>query len=542
MVNSVTPALYGQGFGATAPVPSVTLTQTKNGAGNPIPPIVVEGSLVLNTATNSITFVATDTASVSNNGTPILPDGTYTVDVPSHGATGFQALNPGGGFLDGLGTGTAGGGDYMATFTIGAAAAGDDVVWVPATADGPGQSLTAPGKNLVGGGYPVYLNDKSGKVTSVGVTFNYNPALLQVTGAISNSALPGSSFTLNSGLSTPGHAVLQYTGSGANSGNLVGGQVPLGFITAVVPSGTSANPTPYKAKDLLTLTGIAINGGAIPAVAGNALHLVAYVGDADGNGAYSSNDAVLITQAVIQANSGFAAYPLVDPVIVADTEGAGFIPADAALQANEAGVGFPTASLSNPPIPGGVVFQAIANNVDPMLSLQGSIQGSGVRGQGSVITVAVNIDDADPVGSTGLIEGHLALTYDPSEFTVSASDIHLGSVLAGGSGWILTPTIDQATGQIAIALSSTTPITSTAGGSLMTIDLHEVEGVRGQGSGVREELSALAPDPWFLTPDPWPLTPVQLVAAFNVDGNYVATELEDAQGTFTLTPAPPRSR
>jgi hypothetical protein len=48
------------------------------------------------------------------------------------------------------------------------------------------------------------------------------------------------------------------------------------------------------------------------------LHLVAYVGDGDGNGSYSSNDAVLITRVGLQTDSGFTAYPLVDPVIVAE--------------------------------------------------------------------------------------------------------------------------------------------------------------------------------------------------------------------------------
>jgi hypothetical protein len=126
----------------------------------------------------------------------------------------------------------------------------------------------------------------------------------------------------------------------------------------MVPSGTTSNPIPYKAKDLLHLSGVALNGGAIPVVTSDGLHLVAYVGDADGNGGYSANDAVLITRALLSTDSGFTAYPLVDPVIIADTDGAGFIPADAALQANEAGVGFPTADLPIPPIPGGVHFQA----------------------------------------------------------------------------------------------------------------------------------------------------------------------------------------
>jgi hypothetical protein len=103
-----------------------------------------------------------------------------------------------------------------------------------------------------------------------------------------------------------------------------------------------------------------------------------------------------------------------------------------------------------------VHFRAIANNVDPSLSIPSGLQ----VGADGTVSVRVNIDDAHPAGSTGLIEAHLALTYDPHVFTVSAADVHLGSVLAAGSGWTVQPTINPATGQIAIALSSTTPISN----------------------------------------------------------------------------------
>jgi hypothetical protein len=118
----------------------------------------------------------------------------------------------------------------------------------------------------------------------------------------------------------------------------------------------------YRATDLLVLSGISLNGGALAGLGSAAVHLVAYVGDADGNGAYSSKDALLITRVVLQTDTGFAAYPLVDPTIVADTDGSGFIPSDAALQANEAGVGVPTANLPVPPIPSGVHFMAVAEH------------------------------------------------------------------------------------------------------------------------------------------------------------------------------------
>jgi Putative Ig domain/Cohesin domain len=497
LVNSVTPVLFGQGFGATAPPPSITLT----GPGGP-----VIGSLVVSTATNTITFVQTDTTSFVNSATPVLPDGVYVVDVSSSAATnGFQALNSGGGFLDGKGTGTPGSGDFTATFTVKAAAAHDDVIWVPPTADGPLQNLNAPGNNQVGGGYPIYIDDTTGTVTSVQVTINYNTSMLTVTGATSNSALPGSSFTLL-GSSTPGHAVLQYTGSTTNATHLMGGQVALGFLTASVPNSSPATPI-YHGKDLLHLSGIAVSGtgGAVPVVGADALHVVAFVGDADGNGNYSSSDAVLITRVAVSTDSGFVAYPLVDPTVVADTDGSGFIPSDAALQANEAGVGFPTANLANPPIPPGANVTPIGNNVDPTLSLPGHLQVSA----GGTVTVPVNLDDPHPEGSTGLAEAHLALTYDPHQFTVSAADIHAGSLLAAG-GWTLVPTIDQATGQIGITLYSETPITSSLGGSLVTIDFHPVAG--------------------NLNP-----STIQLAASANPNGQLVSTELQDAQGTYTLT-------
>ena len=166
-------------------------------------------------------------------------------------------------------------------------------------------------------------------------------------------------------------------------------------------------------------------------------------------------------------------------------------------------------------------FQAIANNVDPTVSIPSDLQ----VGADGTVTVPVNIDDAHPAGSTGLTEAHLALTYDPSVFTVSAADVHLGSVLAAGSGWSVAPTIDPVTGQIAIALSSTTPISSAIGGSLVTIDFHQVD--HGEPSGVSRRIPES--------------TTIALVASVSPNGQYVTTELEDAQGTFTLTPAPTNS-
>jgi hypothetical protein len=491
--------------------------------------------------------VATNTTLGNNNLTPILPDGSYVAVIHGTAAgNGLQALNSGGGFLDGTNSGTPGH-DFTATFTVGAVAAGDDIVWTPATADGPLQKLNAPGNNQqtqFTGGYPVYINDTTGNVTSVTGTFNYNPSLLSVTGGTTNGLLPGSTFTVT--VTTLGTATFTYTdAAGApNKGKLTGGNgsynaiVPgaltsapaLGFITATVPNSSAASPI-YKAKDLLSITGVQINGGStIPVIGDSAVHLVAFAGDADGNGAYSSGDAVLITRVLVSADTGFAAYPLVDPTVVADTDGSGFVPSDASLQANEAGVGFPTANLAIPPIPPAANVMPISNNVDPTLSVGREAWGVGRDGE-ATLRVPVNIDDAHPPGSTGLIRGQLALTYDPSKFTVSASDIHAGALLAG-LDWMIVPTIDPKTGQIAIALSGNTPITNIQAGSLVTITFHLI----GEpGASAPGGFEPLVPRGANALGSPWS-QPIALVPAVNPNGQHViVTELEDEVGAFALT-------
>src|SRR4029077_6111511 len=63
-------------------------------------------------------------------------------------------------------------------------------------------------------------------------------------------------------------------------------------------------------------------------------------------------------------------------------------------------------------------------------------------------SLTVTLDDPRPVGSTGMTEAILALTYDPSVLSVSVSDITLGSLPSQGSGWQLWSMVNQGTGQI----------------------------------------------------------------------------------------------
>jgi len=675
------PALYGSGFGAGGIKPSITVTQMTGAHPNGFTlPYNVAGSLVLNPATYSLSFIPTNNSSyLSLNGTPVLPDGTYVVDVggQSAGVTGFQAFNAGGGYLDG----NMPNGDWTATFTVGAAATNDEVVWLPATAIGPGQALEAPGYTLSGGGEPLYLYDPSvpagnpGDVTSVTGTLTYNPSYLTVTSGmggpyltITQTATPGIAtfayngppvtFTSANGLnihntgiaSTPlgylnwsgalaqlsnsslgsvvgapggnmtgaapngttyyyelasvangvvspastvvsvtvpandsGESVLlywlqdlvatgynlyrttttmagvpqftnqsllaanipysadptfgyQYLDATAPGATLMTGALPppaTSFAQATVPNGTAASSLSiYQAKDVLTVSGVTVMAGAstLPSIGNSAVHLVAYEGDADGNGVYTSGgDAVELTRVHLQTDSGFPAYPLIDPVILGDVDNPdlGVFSGDAAFQISTLSVGSTPNFVAPKPTsvqvsPGGqapYTILLVGNGEDPTLTLPSNLQ---VEADGTVV-VPVNIDDARPAGSTGLVEADLALTYNPSLFTVSASDVHAGSVLAGGN-WSVLPTIDEATGQIGIVLSSSTPVSAPTGGSLVTIDFHPVE-----ASGGRQPPGYLGQAQFAL------------VAFVTPNGQYFTTGLEDTQGAFILTPAPTNS-
>jgi hypothetical protein len=131
------------------------------------------------------------------------------------------------------------------------------------------------------------------------------------------------------------------------------------------------------------------------------------------------------------------------------------------------------------------------------------------------LSVPVNLDESRPLGSTGLTEATLALRFDPSVFTVSSRDIHLGSIPVLGSGWTVTSLVDDVTGQIGITLYSLTPIASNLAGSLVTIDFHAHWGA-GVGTGSIQLAAVVDP---------------------NGQGSYV-TNVADTNGAMILGVAP----
>ena len=68
-----------------------------------------------------------------------------------------------------------------------------------------------------------------------------------------------------------------------------------------------------------------MNGGQAVGTGSSAVHVAAKLGDTSGDGSYSGFDAVLAARVAAFKDTGLAAYPMVDPVVVADVSGNGDI-------------------------------------------------------------------------------------------------------------------------------------------------------------------------------------------------------------------------
>src|SRR5262249_48462123 len=229
-----------------------------------------------------------------------------------------------------------------------------DFVGTPSTTGGP--SL------------PIALYNASG-VTDVTFALSYNPSLLAVTaGSTSDSTGTGTkSFTLVSSTTidaTHATANFHYSNTSGQSGTVV-----LGDIVASVPTGAAST---YKAKELLELGNIKVNGAAFTGASASGLHVNAYAGDVTGNGTIDGLDVATANNVAQGKDPGFAAYPLLDPAIIGDVANdisvdAGDVSTLAAFVSH-----LPTPQVPVPPA--GVVITPVG--ADPTLSLANTLASS----------------------------------------------------------------------------------------------------------------------------------------------------------------------
>ncbi|HYV40037.1 MAG TPA: FG-GAP-like repeat-containing protein, partial [Gemmataceae bacterium] len=447
---------------------------------------LIRGSLLLDPSNSSFTFIKTGVGAAGLF-PGVLPAGNYSVTFRS-AVNAFKDLD--GLLLDGNNDG-ASGDNYVTTFTVGASS--QPVLSVPDFARGPNGAVNIKVPQLGGSGIPITLTNAAG-VTDVTFNLNYNPALLNITSTLSNTS---GTFTLV-GAPSSGVANFSFHSSTALNGNLT-----LGQIVAQVPDSAAAS---YKAKELLHLSNIVVNGSITTAINDDGIHVAAYPGDVSGDGLFSPLDGALTSRVAIVFDTGFAAYRLADPAILGDLNGNGFTDSSDVTLINRTLAGITVAQL--PPIPTSLTISP--TGPDPTLSLPTDLQAA----SGTAVVAPVYLDTASPEGSTGLMEAVLALRYDPKVFTVSAQDVHLGTLPTSGSGWKLQAVVNAQMGEIGIDLFSATPIVSAAGGSLVTLTLHVLPGAPSGASGIN------------------------LVRAVNPTGQrqYVTTA-SDAAGPYILHPA-----
>jgi hypothetical protein len=351
--------------------------------------------------------------------------------------------------------------------------------------------------NIAGSGIPINIANAA-NVTSGSFTLQYNPSLLTITGA--SAKIAGTSFTLFSNIINSPNSATAVLSLSSPSPISATTALTIGTLLATVPLSATAS---YGSKQLLHFSAEQLNGTGGPlagVVNQDGVQLLAYFGDVVMQGALNTSDASNISRVAIAEDTGFAAYPLLDPAIVGDVTSSGFTnSADASVvNAFLAGVNTPEIPLQP--------LTVTPSGPDPVLSLPSGL----IASQGSTITVPVNIDTAKPVGSTGMNEAVLALQFDPHVVTVAPSDVQLGTLPQSGSGWRLTTAV-SATGQIGVDLFSPTPIQTTDAGSLVTITLH------------------------VLDTAPVGTTALSLVPQVNPKGpRAFQTEVADAQGAFVL--------
>ena len=350
----------------------------------------IDGSLIVED--NILTFVATS---------GLLPADTYTVTLRSED-NGFKGSEFGQ-LLDGEYTGTfpsgdgTPGGDFVYTFTV--APPEPVVVSLPDFTRGPGQDVDVPLAELGGGGLPITIDDADG-VTSGYMKIHYDPDLLTITAATPGLDAPEGTM-VSANLDTPGEVTLAFF----SPIPLWSGSAQIITLDAVVPAGA-----PYGEAHLLDITDLELNAGALPATDDDALHVVAFMGDANRNQRFDTEDPRLIWRVGMGLDSGFEQYPTIDPIIIADLTGDGTLsPLDCSHLMEEI-VGGDSEYV--PPMP-------VMENAEPTADDQ-----EVSTDEDSAIVIQLTGDDGDPE----VVQILTFATTDPANGTLSGFDPATGTV------------------------------------------------------------------------------------------------------------------
>jgi hypothetical protein len=510
---------YGITFAVSAPAVAVGMPDFARGPSNTdalfLPSTVANGSTFTLIYTNPGATPTTGTATVTFSTTAATLQSNIQQALTSGGLSAQVGVNPNANNTPNsvvvVTNDTAAGANVLITFQSALAQSTSQVLSSNTGGVTPVLATINAANNIPGSGIPIGLSSGL-NVTSGSFTLQYNPSLLNITGAVSKVA--GATFTVQTTINnaTSGTAVISL--SSPTRLTTAATAITMGSLLATVPLSATSQ---YGAKQLLHFSSESLAGtaGPIAVINSDAVQVVAYLGDVtDTGGPLGLSDAGAIAavagavaNTATQVIPGFSAFPDLDPAIIGDVSLQGSVNStDAGAITQQVGG---TARPTIPYAPIGLPVTPVGP--DPTLTVMGGQLAAG----GATVVVPVNIDTARPDGSTGMVDAMLALSYDPTIFDVSAADVHLGSLPASGSGWQLKTEVNSQTGLIGVELFSSTPIQTTAGGSLVTISMH-----------VRD---TAAPGTTALTLVPY----VDPTGGMNV----YETQVSDGQGSFVLHPA-----
>ncbi|EXI79182.1 MAG: PQQ-dependent catabolism-associated beta-propeller protein [Candidatus Accumulibacter appositus] len=251
---------------------------------------LVKGSLVFDADYRGLRY------QVSGNG---LARDSYSLTLKS-GAQAFHSIWSA---LDGNADGLAGD-DYRSSFSV--AAPPSTQLSLPDFMRGPGQGVDVP---ATGSKLPLSLRSP-GDVQQLSFVVRYDPALLLISSSQAGADLPADA-TLDFSGSRPGELRVHIS----SPTPIAAGTVTLLDLVASVPASA-----PYGASQILDIDAVSVNGQAVSGADDDALHVVGYLGDSDGNSRLERSDMRPILLNALNTDSGFAAWSVVDPRLVADVD------------------------------------------------------------------------------------------------------------------------------------------------------------------------------------------------------------------------------
>jgi len=278
----------------------------------------VAGSLVVDSAANQVVFVKT--------GGALVPD-SYMLHLES-GTDAFKDTT--GQLLDGNSDGVPGD-DFTGGLIVNSIPAAITLS-IPEFTRGPGQAVQVPAASSLG--VPIDISSLVG-LSKVTFELRYDPNQILITGGALGSQIAGS---LGVDTTSPGRALVTVSNTGALS-SASGTQVLVYLHATAPPTAT------YAAVQILDLKNIALFDlvsapMAVGAIDDDGIHVAAYLGDTNGSQSYNAPDATLMQRLIVGGNTGFVAYPLADPRIVADISSNGLIQANDVTYVQRAIVGF----------------------------------------------------------------------------------------------------------------------------------------------------------------------------------------------------------